>query len=108
MLGRWRDADGDVPVDATARLPDGTELTGPDDLKAALLDRKGLFLRNLTRRMLGYALGRGLTSADACAVETIIRDVKSQEYAAWALVRGVVTSGPFLGLSPEAADSGRD
>lgn len=108
VLGRWRDEVGGVPVDATTQLPDGTWLAGPEDLKRALLDRKRQFLRNLTRRMLGYALGRGLTSADACAVETIVQDVERQEYSAWALVRGVVTSDPFLGLSSRVARRGDD
>lgn len=105
VLGRWRDEDGGVPVDAAAELLDGTRLAGPEDLKKALLDRKRLFLRNLTRRMLGYALGRGLTSADACAVETIVQDVERQEYSAWALLRGVVTSEPFLGHSSRVAET---
>ena len=105
VLGRWRDEEGGVPVDATAELLDGTRLAGPEDLKKALLDRKRQFLRNLTRRMLGYALGRGLTSADACAVETIVQDVERQEYSAWALLRGVVTSEPFLGHSSRVAET---
>ena len=105
VLGRWRDEEGGVPVDATAELLNGTRLNGPQDLKEALLDRKRQFLRNLTRRMLGYALGRGLTSADACAVETIVEDVERQQYSAWALLRGVVTSEPFLGSSSPVAET---
>ena len=108
VLGRWRDEEGGVPVDASAQLLDGTRLAGPEDLKKALLDRKRQFLRNLTRRMLGYALGRGLTSGDACAVETIVRDVERQQYSAWALLRGIVTSEPFLGHSSRVAETEGD
>lgn len=105
VVGRWREEEGGVPVDATAELLDGTQLAGPEDLKQALFDRKRQFLRNLTRRMLGYALGRGLTSADPCAVETIVQDVERQQYSAWALLRGVVTSEPFLGHSSRVAET---
>ncbi|MXY68970.1 MAG: DUF1588 domain-containing protein [Acidobacteriia bacterium] len=102
VLGRWRDRDRGVPVDATGRLPDGTQLDGPASLKAALLERKHLFLRNLAKRLLGYALGRGLTASDTCAVESIVTHVESQGYSAWALLREVVRSEPFLHVAGPA------
>ena len=83
-------------MDATGKLPDGTQLTGPESLKAALLQRKRLFLTNLAKRLLGYALGRGLTASDTCAVETIVNQVVRQDYSAWALLREVVRSEPLL------------
>ena len=96
VLGRWRDQNAETPVDATGKLPDGTRLDGPDSLKAALLERKRLFLRNLAKRLLGYALGRGLTPSDTCAVETVVTEVERQDYSAWALLREIVQSEPFL------------
>ncbi len=59
------------------------------------MDRRELFIRNLTKRMLGYAVGRGLTPADACAVETIVDRVEEANFEAWALVREIVLSTPF-------------
>jgi hypothetical protein len=73
-------------------------------LKRALIDRKELFVRNLTRRILGYAVGRGLTPADACAVETIVDRVKAADYKAWAFVSEIVTSAPFLENQPAAKE----
>ena len=96
VVGRWRDEDAGQAVDASGRLPDGTRLEGPMDLKRALLDRKAMFVRNLARRMLGYALGRGLTAADACAVEKIVKEVAARDYSAWSLVRQIVLSEQFL------------
>ncbi len=96
VIGRWRDEDAGAAIDASGVLPDGTAVEGPAGLKKALLERKDAFLRNLTRRMLGYALGRGLTPADACAVETIVERVGEREYEAWELVREIVLSEPFL------------
>ena len=69
---------------------------GPQELKQVLLERKNFFLRNLAKRMLGYALGRGLTPADACAVESIVENVESDNFEAWSLVRQIVRSAPFL------------
>ena len=102
VLGRWRDHESGTAIDATGKLPDDTQLDGPDSLKAALLQRKRQFLRNLTKRLLGYALGRGLTPADACAVETIVTNVEQQEFGAWSLLREVVRSDPFLQAEPPA------
>ena len=61
----------------------------------ALLDRKDLFVRNLTTKMLGYALGRGLTLKDSCTVDTIVAEVKDNDYSAQALVESIVLSVPF-------------
>jgi hypothetical protein len=77
-------------------LADGTPIDGPKGLKTAMLDRNELFLRNLTKRLLGYALGRGLNPSDACAVETIVDRVEEQDFEAWALIREIVLSDPFL------------
>lgn len=102
VLGRWRDEEAGVPVDATGKLPDGTQLNGPESLKSALLERKRLFLRSLAKRLLGYALGRGLTASDTCAVETIVNQVERQDYSAWALLREIVRSEPFLHAAASA------
>ena len=99
VLGRRRDTGEGIPLDVSGQLPDGTTFDGPQELKALLLDRKKLFLRNLAKRMLGYALGRGLTPADACAVETIVERVERDGYESWSLVRQVIRSAPFLNTS---------
>ncbi len=96
VVGRWRDDQAGMSVDATGRLPDGTAFEGPRGLKRVLLERKKFFVRNLARRMLGYALGRGLTPADSCAVETIVEQVERDGYSAWSLVREVVLTQQFL------------
>ena len=97
VLGRLRDPNGGPASESPVELPDGTSVEGPADLKQALLSRKPQFLTNLTRRMLGYALGRGLTIADECAVSSIVQAVERDDYQSWTLIREVVRSAPFLG-----------
>jgi hypothetical protein len=99
-LGRWRDQDGGKPVDSSGELPDGTKINGPDELKKVLLERKEVFLRNLTGKMLGYALGRGLTVADSCAVDSIMAQLKDNGYNAETLVEAIVMSAPFRYEAP--------
>ena len=94
-IGRWRDRDGDQPLDTSGSMADGATFDGPDQLKALLLQRKDVFIRNLTRKMLGYALGRSLTLKDSCAVDAIVAQLKEENYSAQALIDAIVLSQPF-------------
>jgi mono/diheme cytochrome c family protein len=102
FIGRWRDQDAGKPIDNRGELPDGTVVAGPQSLKAALLDRKDLFVRNLTAKMLGYALGRGLTPQDACTVDRIVAELRDNDYRAQKLVELVILSSPFQNQAPTA------
>jgi hypothetical protein len=95
VIGRWRDQDAGKPVDNSGELADGTKFKGPDELKAVLLDHKDQFIRNLTTKMLGYALGRGLTVKDSCAVDSIVAQLKDNNYSAQTLIEAIVLSVPF-------------
>ncbi|MDB4610080.1 DUF1585 domain-containing protein, partial [Verrucomicrobia bacterium] len=95
VLGRWRTEEGGQPVDAKATMPDGTEFEGPAQLKQILMDRKDQIVRHLTRKMLGYALSRGLTFEDFCTIDAIVEDLKANEYASHRLLMGIVESIPF-------------
>jgi hypothetical protein len=94
-LGQWRTEDAGRPIDNSGELPDGTKFEGSDQLKAVLLQKKDLFLRNLTNRMLGYALGRGLTRKDSCTVDSIMAQLAANDYKSQALIEGIVMSPPF-------------
>jgi mono/diheme cytochrome c family protein len=111
VIGRWRDQEGGKPVDNSGELIDGTKFQGPDELKKALLDRKDLFIRNLTSKMLGYALGRGLTLQDSCAVDQIAAQLRDNDYSAQTLIEGIVLSAPFrnqAGAAPAAIHSRKE
>ncbi|MCC6590486.1 MAG: DUF1588 domain-containing protein [Bryobacterales bacterium] len=102
-LGRWRDAEAGKPVDSSGELMDGTKFEGPEQLKAALLARKDLFVRNLTNKLLGYALGRGLTLKDSCAVDRIVAKVKENNYSAQTLIEEIILSTPFRFQAPSSS-----
>jgi hypothetical protein len=95
VLGRWRTEDAGKPIDNKGQLPDGAAFEGPEGLKQVLLNRKDLFIRNLTTKMLGYALGRGLTLEDYCTVDQIVRALEQTNYSAHTLIRQIVLSIPF-------------
>jgi hypothetical protein len=94
-IGRWRTQDNGLPVDATGSLPDGTSVNGPAGLKQALLARENEFLRHFTRRFLGYALGRSLTTIDDCIVERCLERLRDSDNRAHALLEEIILSYPF-------------
>jgi hypothetical protein len=106
VLGNWRDEIEGVAIDASGQLPDGASFNGPAELKSLLLQRKELFIRNLTAKMLGYALSRGLTHEEDCVVETIAAKLAEDDYKARTLVLEIVKSVPFRykqGHDPKAS-----
>jgi hypothetical protein len=103
VIGRWRTHEAGKPLDTTGELADGTRFEGPEGLRKILMDRKELFLRNFTSKMLGYALGRGLTVRDSCTVDQIVETLKQKDYRIQALIEEIVLSVPFRYQAPAAA-----
>ena len=89
-VGRWRTA-----TDATGQLPGGDKFTGPAELKRLLLKRQDQFLRNVTERMLTYALSRELQYDDECAIKDVAAALQKNEQRFSALVLGIVRSYAF-------------
>jgi mono/diheme cytochrome c family protein len=94
-IGRWRELDGESPIDASGVLTDGTRVSGAVDLRQALLQRPEVLVGTMTEKLMTYALGRGLEATDLPAVRTVVRDAARDQYRFSALVKGVVTSTPF-------------
>ncbi|MFO0868838.1 MAG: DUF1592 domain-containing protein [Pirellulales bacterium] len=94
-LGRWRERDGNQPVDAAGTLPDGAKFQGPGELVAILKSRRAEFTRTVAQRMLTYALGRGLEAADRCVVERIVRQTHEGGDRLSAMIESIVRSEPF-------------
>ncbi len=95
LVGKWRDADQGIPIDASAELVDGTKINGPASLRNALLDRSDVFLTTMTEKLMTYGLGRGVRYFDMPAVRTIVRDAAKNNDRFSAFVLGVVESTPF-------------
>jgi hypothetical protein len=94
-IGRWRTHEAGQLIDATGQFPGGREFRGPVELKAALLSRRNAFIRCLAEKMLTYALGRGLKTADRGWVDVILAKVARHDYRFSALIVAVVESDPF-------------
>jgi hypothetical protein len=88
--GAWRDQDGQFPIDSSGTLPGGATFNGPGELKKILRAQPDLFARNVTEKMLTYALGRGLEPSDRPTVDGILKDLARNDYKFSILVNDVV------------------
>ncbi len=83
-------------VDATSTLPDGTEVDGVDELKRYLVERRlDDVAENVTRRLLAYALGRELTTADRPLAQELLRSAAPAGYPLRALILAICRSDTF-------------
>ncbi len=95
-VGKWRTKDGERPVDASGTLPGALSFKSPGELRRILVDTEaGTFTRNLTKKLLTYALGRGVDRHDNPAINEIQRNMERADYRFSALVEGIVNSMPF-------------
>jgi hypothetical protein len=101
--GAWRTHDGQFAIDSSGTLPDGGSFRGPKELKRILRAQSRPFVRNVTEKMLTYALGRGLETYDRTAVDSIVRSVEQNGYRFSALVLGIVNSRTFQERAAEMA-----
>ncbi|MBW8886008.1 MAG: DUF1588 domain-containing protein, partial [Planctomycetia bacterium] len=94
-IGAYREKDGGFSIDPSGELPDGKKFDGPSGLKTILKEKKELFARSLTEKILTYGLGRGLEFYDKCAVDRIIAALEKNNYRFSTLIVETVHSDPF-------------
>ncbi len=94
--GRWRDLENGLPIDTSAEINDGTKLDGVVEFKKYLRDvRSGDFARNLTTRMLEFALGREMQYYDEALIRSILKELEADGYRARTLLAAIVRSDAF-------------
>ena len=101
-VGQYRSLDRQTrdTIDSSGKLPDGTVLKGPDDLRHALLAHPEQFVQTLTAKLMTYALGRPLEFSDMPTVRDITRRVAKDDYRFVALVDQIVASDEFQKTTP--------
>lgn len=106
-IGRARAKDlGDRPIDARARVFDGTEVDGADGLRAYLLSvKREELLAQLCRKLLGYALGRAVQLSDKPLLAAMERRLRENEHRFSEAVLAIVTSKQFQEIRGREASS---
>lgn len=96
-IGELRSKDlGGKAVDTRAPFPGDGERTGLAGLREYIRQkRQNDFLDNLCRKLLSYALGRGLLPSDEPALEQMRQRLASSGYRMSTLVETIVTSRQF-------------
>ena len=94
-VGRWRQTDGNEPIDPSGQLVDGTHVEDADGLESALLHRGDLFAGLIAEKLLTFALGRGVEHFDAPAIRSVVRMAAEDDYRFSTLVLGIAESTPF-------------
>lgn len=110
-IGKWRDKDrwADRPIDATGQLVGGAPISGPDDLRQALLDRPEQFVQTFTEKLMIYALGRAVEHHDMPVVREVVDKAGQHDYRFSVLVEEIVGSAPFqMKRVPDVQEEGQD
>jgi hypothetical protein len=95
-IGRWRVSEGDgKPINASDTLPDGMVFNGPSELRAAILRHPEEFVKTFTRKLLTYAVGRGLEYTDEPSIRRIVTQAAADGYRFSSIIGGIVGSEPF-------------
>ena len=96
-IGGWRTRyPGDKRnIDATATLPEGTELDGAQSIKAHLLKNRHIFTHCLLTKLLEYSAGRKLSVGDQRIVEEMVKAEPKEGYQFADLIVEAVKSEVF-------------
>jgi hypothetical protein len=95
-IGRWRDQDDTGgAIDAAGELPGGKRFASPKELKAIIAARTDDLARNVTEKLLAYALCRQLEGYDEIVVDHLVETIAKDGYHMQTLITEIVTSYPF-------------
>jgi hypothetical protein len=99
-IGRHRERDlADRPIDARAKVLDGTQIDGLEGLRDYLLNkRRDAFLRQFSKKLLGYALGRGVQLSDEPLLKDLQAQLAAQDYRVGTAIAAIVQSRQFLDI----------
>jgi len=95
-IGRWREKnDQGLAIDSAGKLPDGKEFSTPAELKRLLAKREADLARNLTERLMAYALGRQLEGYDDVVIDQLMVKIAVDNYRVRTIITEVITSYLF-------------
>jgi hypothetical protein len=105
VTAKWRVRENGTPLDTSGEFYDGTRVSNPADLAAALQKRPIPLLRTFTENLFAYAVGRRAEYYDQPAIRTIVGEAEKNEYRMSSFILGVVQSQAFQMKRVEPVDS---
>jgi PAS domain-containing protein len=95
-IGTWRSNDNGVAINASGKLPDGAEFTGPAGLKKLLLNQhRDEFIFTFAEKLMTYALGRGVEASDRPGLRAVVREAEKKNVTVAAWIEAIVKSPQF-------------
>ncbi|MDA7510489.1 DUF1592 domain-containing protein [Verrucomicrobia bacterium] len=95
-IGRWREDDeAGGTIDAAGELPEGEAFTSPMELKQLIAKDEAKLARNLTERLMAYALCRPLEGYDEIVLDQVMERVAKDNFRIQTLITEIVTSYLF-------------
>ena len=96
-IGRSRTVDlANRPIDTKAKVQDGTEIQGLEGLRQYLMTaRRDIFLRQFTRKLLGYSLGRSVQLSDEPLLAEIRKELAAHDFQIDTAIQLIVHSRQF-------------
>ncbi|HZT75007.1 MAG TPA: DUF1592 domain-containing protein [Vicinamibacterales bacterium] len=95
VTGRWRERENGSPLDTRGVFYDGTAITSPNELLAALMKRPEPLVRTFTENLMAYALGRRTEYFDQPTIRAITRAAAANDYKISSFIMGVIKSDAF-------------
>jgi len=103
VTGQWRIRENGAALDTRGDFYDGTPVSNPAELRAALLKRPEPLVRTFTGNLMAYALGRRVEYYDGPTIRRITNDAATGGYKFGDVVLGVVSSDAFRARRVPAA-----
>ena len=95
-IGRWREKDElGLAIDSAGKLPSGESFSNPAELKGLLAKREAGLARNLTERLMAYAVGRQLEGYDEIVIDQLMVKIAADNYRVRTMIIEVITSYLF-------------
>ena len=95
VTGKWRVRENGQPLDTRGDFYDGTPVSSPRELLAALMKRPEPLVRTFTENLLAYAIGRRTEYFDQPTIRAISKAAASNDYRISSFLLGVIKSDAF-------------
>lgn len=105
-IGRWRTAYDNIqgPIDVTGSLKSGEHFEGAVQLREILIAKDEQFAKGISRKMLGFALGRSIEFKDTKTVDQLAKVLMENGFDPVPFIEELVLSYPFQYKKTDAVE----
>jgi hypothetical protein len=95
VTGKWRVRENGQPLDTRGDFYDGTPISTPAQLSAALMKRPVPLVRMFAENLMAYAIGRRVEYYDQPSIRAITKAAEADHYKMSSFILGVIRSDAF-------------